>query len=197
MTVLADLISDVYTITNRPDLVSETSLAVRTATLKLHQTDYFPKDLREEGLVFDTSQRIQSLEYRTIFPRFRAIKYFRRTDSAGTPSGPDFSVLEADNMLDGYGTYKEDILYLAGEYLRIRSSAEFKYAMIGIYQNPDVAVASFSSWIASDHPFAIVYEAAMQIVSMIGLKEDAAMLKLARDEQVALLRMSNIQMEGY
>ena len=54
MTVFSDLLSDVYAVTNRPDLVADTKLAVRTATLKAHRSDFYPKDLFETGLTFST-----------------------------------------------------------------------------------------------------------------------------------------------
>ena len=55
MTTLTDLCADVYTITNRPDLINETKLAVKAATLKMHQSDYYYRDLLEQGITFDTS----------------------------------------------------------------------------------------------------------------------------------------------
>jgi hypothetical protein len=64
---LAELQADVITITNRPDLVAETLLAVKKATLKMHQLDFFYKDLVESGLVFDpvdyTQHRISQHSY--------------------------------------------------------------------------------------------------------------------------------------
>jgi len=44
MATLNSLMDDVYILTNRPELVAETRLAVKKATLKLHQLDFFAKD---------------------------------------------------------------------------------------------------------------------------------------------------------
>ena len=59
MTTLTDLCAYVYTITNRPDLFTETKLAVKAATLKMHQSDYYYRDLLEQGIAFDTSDYTQ------------------------------------------------------------------------------------------------------------------------------------------
>ena len=52
MATFAELLADVYTLTNRSDLIAETKLAVKMATLKMHQRDYFYKDIRETGIQF-------------------------------------------------------------------------------------------------------------------------------------------------
>jgi hypothetical protein len=65
------LLADVYDITKRSDLVAETTLAVRAATLKLHQSDFYPKDLSEAKVQFASSAYFQSLAYSSLFPRFR------------------------------------------------------------------------------------------------------------------------------
>lgn len=50
MASLNSLVSDVYTLTNRPDLVAETALAVKKATLKMHHVDFFARDIWESGI---------------------------------------------------------------------------------------------------------------------------------------------------
>jgi hypothetical protein len=56
MATFSELCSEVHTLTNRPDLVNETKLAVKAATLKLHQKDFFYKDISEQGVSFSPSQ---------------------------------------------------------------------------------------------------------------------------------------------
>ena len=56
---LNELIAEVYTITNRPDLVAQTLMAVRSATLKLHQSDYYYKDIFETGFQFTSAEYLQ------------------------------------------------------------------------------------------------------------------------------------------
>jgi len=65
MATFAELVADVYIATNRPDLVTQTALAVKVATLKAHQTDFYPKDIFETGIQWNPVAYVQSLSYRT------------------------------------------------------------------------------------------------------------------------------------
>lgn len=195
MATFTELLAEVYTLTNRPDLVNETKLAVKAATLKAHQLDFFYKDIYEVGVQFSTSDYIQALEYRTISPRYRALKYIRKTDLSGTP-GAFLNVVTPSMVLDGYGTQREDICYGAGEVIQIKSSTLLQYILFGCYRNPDITESGYSSWIALDHPYAIVYEAAATVYKQVGQDEQAAVFKRMTDEQFAMLRASNIEVEG-
>lgn len=186
MATFSELVSDVYTLTNRPDLVNETKLAVKSATLKAHHSDFYPKDLYETGITWPTPDYIQSIEYRTLIPRWRAFKYLRKyADSL--PS--DFiKLLTPEQTLDRYSINKEDICYLAGEMLEIRSSTQDTYMILACYIHPITDENSYSSWIALDHPYAIVYEAARSIFKQIGWDEQAASIKQEVAEQFQILK---------
>lgn len=195
MATFAELCADVYTLTNRPDLVSETKLAVKAATLKAHQLDFFYKDIYEVGVQFDTSDYVQALEYRTISPRYRALKYIRKTDVSGTP-GDFLSVITPAMSLDKYGHQRDDICYAAGEVIQIKSSTSLQYILFGCYRNPDITENSYSSWIAVDHPYCIVYEAAASVFKLTGDDEKSTVYKKLVDEQFMMLKASNIEAEG-
>jgi hypothetical protein len=193
---LTELQNEVYTLTNRPDLVAQTLAAVRAATLKAHHSDFFFKDLVETGVVFSTSEYLQQLEYRTIFPLWRAIKYLRKSDSTGT-EGPIFTILTPEDVLDSYKIDKTDVLYMAGATVQIKSSTEFQYAMIGYYKQPDIAVSTYDSWIALDHPYAIIYEAAATVLKMIGKDSGFTSYSQLALLQFAEIKLSNILAQGY
>lgn len=193
---LTELRNEVYILTNRPDLVSETLSAVRAATLKLHQLDYFYKDLNETGVAFTAADYQQHLEYRTILPRYRALKYLRKTDVAGSDTLGFFDVIAPENVLDSYNLNKNDIAYVAGHVIQFRSSTKFQYIILGCYLHPDITEATYTSWVAMDHPYAIVFEAAATVFKMIGDTEKfAAHTGLSVMEQNNL-RISNIQSTG-
>ena len=193
---LTELQDEVYTITKRPDLIAETLLAVRQATLALHQSDYFWKDLAETGLSFPTAAYLQEIEYRSILPRFRAIKYLRKSDSAGA-TGAFFDVITPEAVLDLYGTDRTNVCYAAGASIEVKSNTQIQYVILGYYQNPVVTVSGYDSWIALDHPYAIVLEAAEKVFKMIGKTEEFAAFKFLRDEERSRLMLSNIQAVGY
>lgn len=164
-----ELLSDVYQITNRPDLVSATKLAIRAATLKAHHSDYYPKDLFETGIQWDDIRYIQSLDYRLIVPQWRAFKYLRKySDSL---AGKFFTMLTPEETLDDYGIAREDVCYLAGSQIEIRSSTEDEFMLLGCYVHPITTELNYTSWIALDRPFAIIYEAAASIFKQTGFDE--------------------------
>ena len=193
---LTELQQEVYTVTNRPDLVAETLLAVRQSTLALHQMDFFYKDLQETGISFTAPAYTQELEYRSLLPRFRALKYLRKSDSLGAVTG-FFTVITPEQVVDSYGVDLVDVCYAAGASIEMKSREQFQYAVLGYYENPDISVASYSSWIAQDHPYAIVYEAAEKVFKMIGKSEEFAAFKFLRDEERLRITVSNTQLAGY
>lgn len=194
---LSELMDEVYLLTNRPDLVNETSSAVRRATLKCHQIDYFYKDLFETGVLFSTAAYLQTIDYRALLPNWRAAKYLRKTDSTGTEQGAFFDLIVPENVLDNYSINRQDVYYVAGSVIQIRSSTLLQYAIMGSYVNPNITVPSYSSWIALDQPWAIIYTAAESIFKSIGKSEEFAAFKLLRDEELQTLKLSNITAQGY
>lgn len=194
---LSELQTEVYAITNRPDLADRTLSAIRAATLKLHQMDFFSKDLFETGLAFSAASYLQQLEYRTLIPRFRALKYIRKSDVNGADNLPFLDIITPEQVLDSYGVNRTDVCYQAGETLQIKSSTELQYIFLGCYLNPVITVSGFSSWIALDHPFAIIYAAAAQIFKSVGKDEEFQAYTLLEREQRQLVLTSNIQTVGY
>lgn len=195
---LNELIAEVYTITNRPDLVAQTLTAVRSATLKLHQSDYYYKDLFETGASFSTAAYLQQLEYRTLVPRWRALKYIRKTDSAGTDTGSFIEVVSVpEQIIDSYKINRNDVCYVAGEVVQIRSSTELQYIFLGCYRNPDITQTGFESWIAVDHPYAIIFLAASMVFKMIGDTDQFAAYTGLAAMQASDIAVSNVQAIGY
>ena len=194
---LAELITEVYSLTGRPDRIAETLSAIKSATLKAHQSDYFYKDVFESGLSFSSSTFVQSLDYRTLLPRWRALKYLRKYDAATNTPGKELDIILPDNVLDSYKVTKTDICYVAGSYVQINSSTEENTYILGCYLNPDITEASYTSWVALDHPYIIIFDAAATVFKAIGKDEEAAAYRGLVIEQIAMLKMSNIEGVGY
>jgi hypothetical protein len=124
------------------------------------------------------------------------VKYIRKSDVDGEPG--DFLTLKTpEEILDRYGYQKEDIFYVAGDVIQIKSSTELQYIFFGCYLNPDITESGYNSWIALDHPYAIVYEAAITIYKAIGFDEQGTVFSRLAAEQLEMLRMSNITAQGY
>ena len=197
MSQYSDLLTDIYSITNRPDLVADTKVALRVATLKAHHSDFYPKDLYETGLTFSAPTTLVDFEYRTYIPRWRALKYLRKYDATTDTPSDFFTVVDPTAVLDSYSVHLENVCYLAGELLRIRSSEAISTALIGCYIHPNTAEANYSSWIATEYSDLIVFEAAGSIFKMIGFDEQAAFYKNESAILLAEMRNANILATGY
>lgn len=194
---LAELIQEVYTITGRSDRAAETASAIKSATLKAHQCDFFYKDIFETGIAFSTSDYIQQLDYRILIPLWRANKYLRKYNNDTGVPGSFLNLIQPELVLDRYTVEKENIYYLAGAYLNIKSGTAEQYYLMGCYLNPDVTTVGYNSWIAKDHPYAIIFDAAATVFKAIGKDEEAAAYRTMVPEQIAMLRGSNIVAQGY
>jgi hypothetical protein len=106
--------------------------------------------------------------------------------------GNFFKVLDPTDVLDGYSVTRNNIAYQAGEVYHLRSDTKFIRILLGCYRHPDITQATFSSWIALDHPYVIVYDAAMSLLHSIGFNEEAQRLKSVRDEYFLEMKNSNI-----
>jgi hypothetical protein len=193
---LTELQNEVYAITNRPDMATQTLSAVRAATLSLHQADYYFKDLIETGLSFETPEFLQQVEYGTIFPRFRSLKYLRKTDASGREDGKFLEILPPELVVDSYSINKGDVAYVAGAILQIRAAAPVQYLLVGYYAHPNITLEAYNSWIAAEHPFAIVYAAAARIFKAVGKDSEYATWTAEAAGEARRVMISNIVATG-
>lgn len=194
---LAELQAAVIALTNRPDLTALTLSAVQSATLKAHQSDFFPRDIYETGLSFSTAEYEQDFEVFSFIPRFRAIKYARIYDNDNSLPGLFFELVDPINVLDSYNTARTQVMYLGGAEIHFKATAEFQYALFGCYLNPDITSLTFTSWIADYHFDAIVYEAAAIIFRSTGNLEKFRSMRELVAEQYQLLKINNILAAGF
>lgn len=193
----SELVQEVMVITNRPNLLTETESAVKAATLKLHNTDFYAKDLYETGVEFPTEDYKQSLDYMQLIPNFRNLKYFRLKINHMIDSGPEIKVVTPEEVFDGYGRLRADIAYVAGRNLEIRASVPFKYALLGAYVNPVVTSNNYASWVALQFPYAIIHEAARRMLIMVGDMEGARAQTVLAQEETDKLISSSLTDIGY
>ena len=192
-----DLLAEVYTITNKPYLVDETTLAIKSATLKAHSIDFFSKDIYETLLTAESKDYIHSIDYISKIPNFRALKYLRKYDQSSKSVGTFLDVIEPEAVLDSYGVDKADVCYVAGRVLEIRSSTEIDALIMGCYVFPIVTKGNYSSWIAELYPYAIIMEAARLVFATVGEGESAQAYRSLVAEQYELLRNSALSDVGY
>lgn len=192
-----EIVAKIYELTKRPDLVAQTDSAIRLATLKAHHTDYYSKDIYEEGLDFKVLSSRHQWDYIQTVPNFRAFKYFRLAEDACDESGPFIDIITPDELLDAYGCNRSNIGYVAGRVFEIRAATDFRFALMACYVHPSVQSGNYCSWVAEQYPDAIINEACRVIFKSIGYDEQSAQYNALAAESFALLKLSNIQDVGY
>jgi hypothetical protein len=195
--LFADMLLEVYTITNRPDLIAETKSALRMATAKLHSMDNFARDLVE--LTYPVAPSAVNVVINTSLslPTMKGISYIRDTSGAATPTIlPKLFTPSNPRMLsDSYGVEILDIWWLAGTNLNIKSSTAVSSLAIGYYANPVLLPeVSYSSWIANLEPYAIILEAAAYLFRMTGNAE--LQQHFSQQAQQAALSLRNNYLNG-
>lgn len=171
----AEILAEVLGITKRPDLQDRAISAIKAATLKLHQADFFYKDLVEVPVQFEKAQFLQNFLPTDVIPQFRKAKYIRfwQGDVDGQP-GPFLTPIQIENSNDLYGYIKTDVFYMAGQLLQIRTCEPCYRILFGAYKHPVITPADqYNSWIAVEYPYAIIYEAVRTIFRSIGFSEQA------------------------
>lgn len=207
------LYSEIYTacvtLTKRPDLSAEIQTAIQAATLRAHQSDYYTRDVAESLLVLATADYAQTFNAQTALARFRNLKYLRKYDPtalntntglATGEAGEIFEILDPTNIFDSYHVQKDNVAYLAGDTVNMRSmTGTFSQLLCGWYQNPVISPltdADYVSWIARDTPFAIIYDACSIVFKTIGWDTEQKKYDGLAAEQYAMLKMYAVGTDG-
>ncbi|MCY1395255.1 hypothetical protein D9M71_101960 [compost metagenome] len=189
-----EIFNEVIIITKRPDLVERTKQAIRSATIKAHHSDFYYKDIVEVPVQFTNLFFLQSFTPTEVVPQFRMAKYIRLWvgDQSGDV-GKFLTPIQIENSLDLYNQKKVDVFYMAGQLLQIRGACTLDKVLFGCYVNPVITPeASYSSWIAVEQPYAIVYEAARQVFKSISFTEQANEYSNLVAEEFAELKLTYV-----
>lgn len=222
-----ELIAKVYIETARPDLVDETKSAVIASTQKMHGLDFFFRDLVDANVRFGTPLYIQALDVSAL-DRYRSFAYIRKWDASfnasqvnprlpspiATRGGvnlalAEFKLITPDDILDSYGSEKTEVAYAVGNSLIMKSATAFNCVKMCWYQYP-LAVDDntlFSSWIADQYPYTIIFDAASSILQKIGMQDAARKYDAPPDprsgytgglvwSQINNLKMANVIAKG-
>ena len=165
---LIELVEAVIVNTNHPELQKETQLAVQRSTIKMHQLDFFSLDLTQGQIKFAP----------TINPRIDLAllgKGMRRLASVtGITQQGGFTPLEKLDLLSAMETKGQVGYTVVGGSLVIQSGGVPLSAIIfTYYTNPVTDLARYNSWIANNHPFAIIDDASAAVLASVGANERA------------------------
>lgn len=225
-----NLVDTCYGETNRPDLIDQTASALRAATLKMHgiMGNFFAKDLVQKIYQFAAPGYIQTLSTDEL-PFFRKLKHARKWDPSFQPSQINpyaanllpslnsiygitsptetlapFNFIDVDDIFDDYKAEKTNVAYLAGDAIHFKSSTQFQFVIISYYAWPNLGLtdsgASYYSWIANEHPYAIIYDACANLYRAVGDMDSARDLNNPRTGlltyEIASLVASNATVIG-
>ena len=193
---LSSLTADLQTIVKRADLTADCALHLKNALLKAHTSDYYLKDLYETNFQFGVAAVNYQLDYKTLIPRWRTIKYLETVDATTLDTIRELTPIPLEKHLDGYGYIRDYVFYLAGSNMQIRVSDKAQTFGVGVYLYPDTTLVS-PSWIADEFPFAILYEAARTLFKSTGFDEQSASMEKLTQEAYAEMKMVGLTTAGY
>lgn len=175
MTTLTELVDLTVEQTRRPELTDITAAAVRTATLRAHHTDFFPKDLTSVALPY-TPSSAAFYDFPNIGAsalRLRSIKHIQCTDSVTGAPVEQLEYREQDDLYDSDGNRRPHVYTLLGDTVRIYPQKPTGLATVFYYQNPNTNGLQYSSWIADAYPDELAAWAAAVVFARTGFAEMA------------------------
>ena len=215
MATLNSLAADVYTITNRPDLVTETRVALRKAVFKFHLADTFSRDLAKTRVqtslltptVADQWRYQLDTQDAEQFPRFRRLSYLvyppelcpplniipapLRDVSGLWPDARAIKVYSIDDIFDSYRTERPQYATLMGSALNVKLGWGMDYFDIYYFQYPlvpSVVTDPITSWICDQYPDAVIEEACSTVFKMIGKDDEAGRYLQLFGENLAMIK---------
>lgn len=175
MALITTITDRTVELTRRPEIPDITSSAIRTATLRAHHVDFFPRDLASSilsaaptSLGFTDFQNIS-----TSLPRLRSIKSVQILDpNSGAPI-EQLEYRNTDDLFTSDGIRRPHVYTLLGDTLRIYSSLPAASTAVFYFQNPNIAGLQYYSWIAETYPDEIAAWAAAIVFARTGYAEMA------------------------
>jgi hypothetical protein len=188
MTTFADILADVYTLTDRPNLVSESKLGVRAATVKLHGLEFWREDRVEEEVAVTVANGQFSLNtIANLTSPCRKINAIKKINS-----DVYFEEIDPLQLLDGFGHRRYNTYYRVGNALNFLTDSGDTSVYCIYYKHPVAVETGYSSWIADTYPILVALEAASFVLSSIGDKEAAAKIDGMKMEHLNVLLINHL-----
>lgn len=179
MATLESVIAKTIEQTRRPELAAMTESAVKTATLRAHHTDFFPRDKAEHLLAYTpiNSPFYNIANISTVLTRMRSLKTIVGVDQASLAPCEEFEYRELDDLYDIDGNLRYSTYTLVGDTLRMIPSLPTGAAYIYYFQNPALGAAAsaapYNSWIADMYEDQLALWAAVIIWTRTGFRQMA------------------------
>jgi len=194
MTTFTDLSDSVIGITKRPDLVAETTRALKRAIIKEHSAIDYPRDLAVLASVALSQPSPNNFRYTlslaslSLYPQARKITEIKEyinplADSFNSRAGYFgqliFKERAHDNLFNGYQQEIQCYWYRLGSNINIVAPRQVDNVQITYYSVPSTAnTSTYSDWMADMYDYVLYTHAAAEIFRIIG-KTDEYKFQLA------------------
>ena len=173
--------NDIISLSNRPDLASETAISLRKATLKFHLAGTFKRDVVDSIIATPTPDPSypNDLRYSIDTNQLALLTFFRRMLSIYewtiplTGSEREFIQYEPNDVLDGYKAERRNYWFQAGTIIQLRTDRPPALLKLKYLRLPDINPNTYTSWIATVFSDVIVEEALVGIFKAIGKDEES------------------------
>lgn len=175
MTTFAELEALVVAQTRRPEIPAVTQAAIRSAVLRAHHTDFFPRDLASANLTYtpDNVYFYDFPTYRSTLTRLRTIQLLQTADPTTGIPVEQLEYRELDDLYDADGALRPHVYTTLGDTLRVYPMIPSGLLAAYYYRNPVTQSTGFSSWIADEHPDEVAMWAAGIVWARTGFMEQA------------------------
>lgn len=192
MATWAELLTEIYSLTNRPDRVAETNLALRQAVRLAHKSGKFWRDLVSTTVTLPVAQ-VQEIDIASWAPNFRGVA----TLGSATNELAVFNPVTIDDLLDSDNYARTNVYWGIGTKINIRAANPEELYTLRYYKYPIVfPTASFNSWIADQHADLLILWAAASVLGSLGENDIRDRLNALALVELRELQNSNIEIVG-
>lgn len=197
MALWDDLITEIYSLTARPDLTAETQIALRNSVRAAHKSGKYWRDLTTVTVGSDatplvTTNSIQTIDLPTYCPNFRQLAYLK----SGTQD-KQYRGIMIDDLIDPDNFYRTDVYYGFGQTIKLRAAYPENSYELAYYQYPVVSpTSSFASWIADQHRDLLTLWAACTVLAIVGETDIKTRLESSAAIEFANLQQDNLGVLG-
>lgn len=180
MTTFAEMEALVTSQTRRPEVPDITKAAIKSATLRAHHTDFFPRDLQVTALPYTISSTAVYYDFpniNTSLLRLRSLKFLQSIEAATFAPTESLEYRDADDLFDRDGVRRASMYTIIGATVRAYPQSVTGLLNFYYFQNPDVAELTYSSWIADTYAEELAMWAAGIVFARTGYVEMAQKFK--------------------
>ena len=195
---LDDIVLEVISLSGRPDKEDYIRGQVRSSIMQIHKTASYPRDRVEATIVIATPTNNMKLALPARFRKFEIV-------AGALDDGTIIPLTTKDNfyerrdptdIVNNSYTAVQDMYYLAGTVVNIKSSVYPPNIYMMYFANPDISLTTLETWAMADSGELFVTLALSKVLGFMGNKERAKELHSQYVVDLELFVNDNL-VEGY